>query len=256
MNGMISFVKKEWIEYLRTHKLLILLIVFVLFGIMSPLMAKLTPELLKSMMDEEMVNALQPNEPTALDSYAQFFKNVTQLGFIVLVLVCSSMLSNEIAKGTLIPFVTRGLHRSSILLAKLVVAIFVWTICYIACFLITWLYTMLLFPAVEVHSLFLGLAALWLFGVMLISFILIASTCFSAAYSVLVMVVAMVAVLFLLQMIGNIQAYNPLALVNYALPVIQESTDISMLYYPFASTIAITGICTGLACYLFKKTAL
>ena len=38
-----AFMKKEWMEWNRTGRALILLLVFALFGIMNPAFAKLTP---------------------------------------------------------------------------------------------------------------------------------------------------------------------------------------------------------------------
>lgn len=44
MRGYLAFVKKELLEQVRTYKLLILLLVFFIFGMLSPLMAKLMPK--------------------------------------------------------------------------------------------------------------------------------------------------------------------------------------------------------------------
>ncbi len=46
-----AFIKKEWMEQSRTNKLLILGIVSVIFEIMSPAIAKLTPVLFEAMSD-------------------------------------------------------------------------------------------------------------------------------------------------------------------------------------------------------------
>ena len=46
-----AFLKKEWMEAVRTGRLGILLLVFVLFGIMNPAMAKLTPWMMELMAD-------------------------------------------------------------------------------------------------------------------------------------------------------------------------------------------------------------
>ncbi len=43
MKSFIAFMKKEWLEAARSGKLIILAILFLLFGIMNPAIAKLTP---------------------------------------------------------------------------------------------------------------------------------------------------------------------------------------------------------------------
>ena len=66
------FFKKEMVEHIRTYKLLIMLVVFFIFGIMNPLTAKLTPELLEKFMPEGVLISLP--EPSSIDSWAQFYK--------------------------------------------------------------------------------------------------------------------------------------------------------------------------------------
>lgn len=43
MRAFLAFTKKEWLELIRTGKCVLLLILFTLFGIMNPAIAKLTP---------------------------------------------------------------------------------------------------------------------------------------------------------------------------------------------------------------------
>ena len=68
MRGYLAFVKKELLEQVRTYKLLILFLVFFIFGMLSPLMAKLMPEIL-SQMPMDGITITIP-DPTAIDSYS------------------------------------------------------------------------------------------------------------------------------------------------------------------------------------------
>lgn len=43
MKSLLAFMKKEWMEQVRSGRLLILVIIFILLGIMNPAVAKLTP---------------------------------------------------------------------------------------------------------------------------------------------------------------------------------------------------------------------
>ena len=78
MKQFLTFTKKELLEQLRTGKLLILTILFILFGIMNPAMAKLTPWIMEISADRlaESGMILQKTEVNALTSWAQFFKNM------------------------------------------------------------------------------------------------------------------------------------------------------------------------------------
>ena len=66
MKNYLAFFRKELLEYTRTYKLFIMLIIFSILGITNPLMAKLLPELLNSMLTQGMPITLA--EPTALDT--------------------------------------------------------------------------------------------------------------------------------------------------------------------------------------------
>ena len=51
MRAFLAFMKKEWLEQIRSSRLIILTILFVLFGIMNPAIAKLTPWLFEVMAE-------------------------------------------------------------------------------------------------------------------------------------------------------------------------------------------------------------
>lgn len=114
MRNYSAFLKKEILEYTKTYKLLIMLMVFAFFGITNPLMAKLMPEILGSLMEDSITMILP--EATAFDAWTQFFKNATQIGLSVMVIIFSSVLSSELSKGTLINMLTKGLSRTAVIL--------------------------------------------------------------------------------------------------------------------------------------------
>jgi len=58
--------------------------IFIIFGITNPLIAKLMPEIVGSLVTDGVVITLP--EPTAYDAWAQFFKNATQMGLFVMVI--------------------------------------------------------------------------------------------------------------------------------------------------------------------------
>ena len=88
MRSFMTFMKKEMTEQLRSGKLMILGILFVLFGIMNPAVAKLTPWLMELMAESLAQSGMTVTEVTvsALDSWVQFFKNIPMalLAFVLL----------------------------------------------------------------------------------------------------------------------------------------------------------------------------
>ena len=91
-----AFLKKEWMEWSRTGRMLILLLVFALFGIMNPAIAKLTPWMMENMAgslsDAGLVaTAVQVD---AMTSWVQFYKNIP-VGLIIFILVTSGNFTSE-----------------------------------------------------------------------------------------------------------------------------------------------------------------
>ena len=103
MKSLFAFMKKEWLETVRSGKIVILVILFVLFGIMNPAVAKLTPWLMETLADSlaeagMIVTAVQVD---ALTSWTQFFKNIP-IGLIAFVLIYSNTFTKEYQSGTLV----------------------------------------------------------------------------------------------------------------------------------------------------------
>ena len=115
MNAAIIFTKKELLESWRTHRLLILTVVFLIFGILSPLIAKLMPELLKGGLGG--IKVAVP-KPTSLDAWTQYYKNISQMGIYVFALMLGGCVSQEIQQGTLVNLVTKGLPRWTVIVIK------------------------------------------------------------------------------------------------------------------------------------------
>ena len=254
MNDYLVFLKKELIEYARTYKLLILLIVFIIFGITNPLIAKLTPELLASFMPEGMLVAIP--EPTALDSWAQFFKNTQQMGIIVLVLVFSGVLSNELSRGTLINLLTKGLSREAVIIGKFLAMLSVWSLSVLLSSLLTLVYTIYLFPGDQVQNLVLAVFCMWLFGAFLLAVLLGSATLVSGNYGSLLLTGLTVVVLLILNIIPGARRFNPISLATRNMELVSNTTEASALFAAIGVTgLAILGLIT-LTVYVFRRKRL
>ena len=251
MRGYIAFVKKEFLEQVRTYKLLILLLVFFIFGMLSPLMAKLMPEIL-SQMPMDGITITIP-EPSAIDSYGQFFKNLTQMGLIVLVLLFSGSLTMELSRGTLINVLTKGLTRYSVILSKYTVAILLWTMALFMALGVTYGYTAYYFSQNNIHHLIISVGCLWLFGILLLSFLMWAQTLVNSQSGSLLLVGIFVAGLFLLNLFPSLQDYNPLTLVCENVAMLSQDYDVNQLLIPSLMTLGFSFVFLGLALYTFKN---
>lgn len=218
MRSFLAFTKKELMESTRTYKLFVLLTVFVIFGFMNPIMAKVMPELLNEFLPDSITITLE--EPKALDSWMQFFKNVSQTGMIVMVIVFSGIMANEISKGTLTIMLTKGLQRKAVILSKFVAGVIQWTLAYALCFLITYLYTIYFWSGSEIRNLALAVFALWVFGVLLIALTIFGGLLFKNTYGALLLTGGVVLIFTMLSVFPRIRPFNPMTLVSQSVPLI------------------------------------
>ncbi|WP_303973618.1 ABC transporter permease [Streptococcus merionis] len=251
---MIAFLKKEWLEHQRNYKLFLMLIIFALFGFMSPLIAKLTPLIMEIVIDGVDLTTLP--EPTALDSWGQFFKNVTQTGLIFLVVLFSGILTSDLSKGTLIILLAKGLPRWCVILAKGLLMISLWTLSLILCFGFAYTYTVFLFPQMSLPHLSFALFCLWLFGILLMSLILITSVIITSNYLVLIVIGLFVAGLLVLNLFPGTLSFNPLSLITQSTAFLTNLEKPSRIFPAVVITIITITISLGGAVLSFNKKQL
>lgn len=254
MSNFTSFLKKECLESIRTYKLMMLLLIFVIFGITNPLMAKLLPELLGGMVTDGISISMPP--PTALDAWTQFFKNSTQIGLLVVVIVFSGVLATELSKGTLIIMLTKGLSRTAVILSKFTCMVLIWTLSIALCFGLTWGYTCYLFPDGTTQHLGFSVFCLWLFGVFLLAWLMFAATLTKNNYGAMLFTGAMVVVCALINFSAAMHAYNPLSLITDNVGLLTNASSVSSLYAAVAITAVLSLLLIAAAVLVFRKKQL
>ena len=210
MRTLMSFTKKEFTEQIRTGKVLFLGILFALFGIMNPAIAKLTPWLMEQMADTlaESGMIITSVTVTALDSWMQFFKNVP-MALIAFVLLESSIFTKEFRSGTLILSLTKGLNRYKVVLSKTFTLMMMWTASYWLYFGITYAYTVYFWDKSVVRHLMPSVVFWWVFGLWVISLVVWFSTLLSTNTGVLVGTGGIVLASYLCSMIPKAAGYLP-----------------------------------------------
>lgn len=255
MRAYMAFTKKEFTEVTRNYKLLILGLVFLLFGVMSPITAKYLPEIISKLMPAGMEISIA--EPTAMDSWSQFFKNVAQMGLFVLVILFSGMMASEYSKGTLVHLVTKGLNRKTIILSKFTASLLLWTGAYILCFLVTFGYTWFFWgDGTLMKGLAESILGIWFFGVMLLAVVLLGSFLFRNSYGSLLFAGTAVIIQILVNMIPHAQKWNPIELVSKGNALLLGALGGDYLLKPSVTAVLICVICVGGACFVFDKKQL
>ncbi len=215
MKSMLSFMKKEYLEAARTGKLMILILLFVLFGIMNPAIAKLTPWMMEMYADTMAESGLIVTsvQADAMTSWTQFFKN-NPIALIAFVLIFSDIFTKEYRSGTLLLVLTKGLSRYKVVLAKTVLLLSFWTVGYGICFAITYGYTAYFWDNGIADNLFSSAAIWWLFGVWVICLIVLFSTLLQNNTGVLLCTGGTVLLAYLLSLVPNVKVYSPTILMD------------------------------------------
>ncbi len=253
MRTFFAFFRKEWLEQVRSGRLVLLIIIFVMFGIMNPAIAKLTPWLMETMAEglEEAGLTVMAVTVDALTSWTQFYKNIP-MALIVFVLLYSGSLSQELQKGTLIPVLTKGFQRWKAIIAKYGMQLIMWTICYWLCFLITYGYNAYFWDNSIVADIGVAAVLYWLFGILIISVMLLFSVTAASAGSVMLGCGATALVLYFAGLFPEVKKYTPYKLTE-GMAILTAQTQIKEYAIPVAIAILIIVVSIGAAIGVFNR---
>lgn len=180
MTGFTTLLRKELLEQWRTRRLLIVGIVFLLFGLGSPLIAKYTPEIVQSVGTGMPGATISLPPATTADAVGQLAKNVGQLGVLIAILLSMGSVAGEKERGTAAFVLTMPAGRGAFLAAKLVA---LGTTLLVAMALATagaWIYTTALFEPLPIPGTIAMGLVLWLELLAFVSITFLASTAFAS----------------------------------------------------------------------------
>lgn len=255
MNQFTALFKKEILESLRQFKVIALVIVFMIFGIISPLTALLMPDILKMFMPDTGIQFELP-EVQAVDAYSQFFSNVNQMGLVIMVIVFGSILTNEISRSTLINLVTKGLKRYVVISVKYIYACIIWTITYIFGAVLTYVYTIYYWEN-NVENTVFAFSLTWLYGIFLISMIMLASAVFKSSYvGVLLTILSAVILMMIISIHPVWSEYIPQYLLSSSLPVLSGALSPGDVLPAVIISISMSVLMFASAIMIFNKSTL
>jgi ABC-2 type transport system permease protein len=256
MRSLLAFFKKESLAQLRSVKFYILGGLFILFGLMNPLIAKSTPWLLEVMSDSlaQAGMNITVTEVTVLDSWVQFFKNIP-MALIIFVILESNIFTGEYRCGTLILTLTKGLDRYKVVIAKAVMLILLWTVGFFLCFGITYGCNALFWDNAKAQNLLLSATCWWVFGLWVVMLLVLFSAIFSSNIGVLGCVAATVAVAYVPSLLPKTARYSPVLLMNgsalnYGVAVPKD------FGWALGITVGLTVLCFAASIPLFNKKQL
>lgn len=213
MRIFLSLLKKEAIEGARTKKMISTFILFLFIGLISPLTAKLTPMILQSIATGNIdINVAPPSE---IDSWTQFFKNISQIGMFGLAIILSTQMANEFQKGTLINLLSKGLPRYQVVLSKIFYNFILWFIAYFCSFILTYFYTKYFFGiSFPIRNILMAALLPFIFGLFLISLEILAGVISGNVIGTLILTTVGIVIQLILSIRDEIVKYMPIALIG------------------------------------------
>lgn len=251
VKNVIVFLEKELMESIRNYKLLILAIIFVLFGVLSPLSAKFLPEIMESFLPQGIEITLA--QPTEADAWLQFFKNTSQISLIIIIVLNFAAVSKEYEDKTLINVLTKGVSGKSVIGGKFISSALQITVCYWLSFLICLFYSSIYLVKIDRGSLFLAAMSQNLFLIMWLAVMLFFSSCTGHGYISLICTGGLVVVLNVANLFPNLKKVNPIVLLNDGMSIMNKEIQGIKLYGPVCAALILMILALFLANYMLKK---
>ncbi len=247
-----TLLAKELREQLRTHRLLIMVAVLLVSGLISPLLARYTPLLLRSVpgIPAEMT-AMIP-EPSIQDAFTQYIKNVSQFGLILAIVLTMGSMAQELERGTAAMLLTKPVQRSAVVLSKWLAGM----LCMIAGLLLAALgaafYTLVLFQPFSLFDFLVANVLMALFLAFYMTLALLASTLarsqsMAAAGAFGGLLLALI--LDALPVVGN---YMPAQLLDEA-GKIMMGVENAVAWTTLIAVLGMVVLFLGLACLRFER---
>jgi len=250
--------EKELRESLRTKRFLVLACVFLSFAIMSPMMARFMGELLELLLpagDAEAFMVLFP-DPTWIDSYVQFYGNMSQIGAIVIAIMFMGLVIREKKSGSIDLLFCKGVTPTPFILSKFCVAVCITLVSLLLAILVNFGYTVLLFEeGGQLGYVLLGVGAYGVFVMMLVAMAVLASTVAKSTAASAVWCILGFMLILLISALPTIGRFLPGALASNNAAITQGYFD-SDLWLQMGVTLALAAGFLLLAIWRLKKQEL
>jgi ABC-2 type transport system permease protein len=219
-----TLLAKEFLEQRRTSKLWIFLAVFFIVGCISPLLARYTPDLLRSIPNmtpeyAELITKLIP-KPSLKDSIDQYSKNTGQFGVLLVIVLTMSVIAQERERGTAAMLFSKPVKRSIFVLSKWLAGMATVAASVIVGGIACAGYTYILFGSLPLGRFLLFNLLLLLFLAVYLSVALLASALARSQGMAAAIAFGFLAILLVLSSLPRISDYSPAGLLNWGSVII------------------------------------
>jgi ABC-2 type transport system permease protein len=149
MTGFAILLRKELLESWRTLRLPVVVGLFLLVGLSSPLLARFLPEIIEAAAGDAL-GSIEVPTPTTADAVDQLIKNLGQFGALAAILLAMGSVATELERGTAAFILAHPVRRGAFLAAKAAALGVVLAFAVAAAVAVAWVYTAILFEPMPV----------------------------------------------------------------------------------------------------------
>ena len=226
-----TLLAKEFLEQRRTSKLLIFLGVFFIVGCISPLLAKYTPEMLKMIPNIPAnvdINTFFPT-PTLKDAIAQYAKNSSQFGVLLVIVLTMNGIAQERERGTAAMLFSKPVKRGAFIMSKWLAGMATVTASVILASIACAIYTTVLFSSLPLGKYLIFNVLLLLFLAVYLSIALMSSALARNQNMAAAIAFGLLVILLVLSSLPRISDFSPIGLLSWGSSIIDGG---STTYWP------------------------
>jgi ABC-2 type transport system permease protein len=255
MRGFGAFLGKELREIVRTWRIWVLPGIVLFFALSGPPLAKITPELLNTFVGSEQTGMIiQLPDPTYVDAYLQWTKNLQQIVVFAIIIMFGGIVSAEKRSGTAALVLTKPLSRSAFVLAKFVSQATLVVVAVVTGAAITWGMTYAVFAEAPPGDLVAATGAWLVLGLMFLALMELLSTVLdsqagAAGLGFLGFIALSIATLW-----APAVEYSPAGLVGAPTTFVMGET--AAIGWPIVTTVALTAVLVAASMFVFRRREL
>lgn len=160
MTGFALFLGKEVREQVRTMRLVVVVAVFAIMGLVSPVVARYTREIVEAVGGGQFGGMIP--DPTVADAVIQLTKNVGQFGVVIAILLAMGAVATEKERGTAAFILTKPVSRTAFIAAKAGAITGLLAAAVVIAGILAWTYTAILFEALPMAGYAVAIGLVWL----------------------------------------------------------------------------------------------
>lgn len=251
MQSLRALVYKEWLEAMRSYKLLWMPLLFIFLGISDPLTNYYMEDIFNAVGNMPEGFSMTFPDMTAETILLASTNQFQSIGLFVLVATTASMISRERQNGQGILLYVRPVSSTQIFLSKWIVASALAVFSSVAGYAASLYYTILLYGKVDAVDVLQMIVTYSLWLVVVCAICLLCSAAFSTAIAICVAIVCVPIGVMVDQLFGMYWHYSPYKLATYGAEFLTKTSTYFMATCMLSISILI--VCLVLGIFFTKK---